>query len=296
MKSTVAVLIVALLACATVADARSRKKPKPPVYPVTKVVASYYRETRVLTLDENSRSVWFAFYATKPLVMHPDNTVRVIHTHFSAYMDEPLCQAMPTMYLDLGASRWGRALYENLDGYRYRMLQDVRRLVNENCAPDTVKTIKVAGFKQGLASKHFDRQFLDHFDGEMANQVGLSVARYVYFGFIDTRGEYTLVHHDPDGLARYLRTNRNVEATAARIQAIEQAEADLRREGIGGIVKDYCQSVPEACLGILDVITRGGSGTSSSSPSFAQCMSACQIRGPESLGSCQSRCYEFVAK
>jgi hypothetical protein len=106
------------------------------------------------------------------------------------------------------------------------------------------------------------------------------------------------VHQDPDGLARYQRTNRELEATVARMQAYEDGEAALREGGLGVIFGDYCKRQPAACvgLGLVALGGSGGGGSSSSSATFAQCMNACQIRGPESLGSCQSRCYEFVAK
>jgi hypothetical protein len=240
-------------------------------------------------------------FREKPVVLHNERTIAVVRSSRGhiAYMDEPLCQAFPTVYVNFaGHERWGRALYENFNGHRSFLLREMKALVEANCSPGSVRAINLAVFVQAYIRSFENMRYLDRYDSKLE---GMNAGRFVYFGLIAPGSDrYTLIHHDENGLERYIRTNQAYEASMARMQANQEAEQRLRREGLGAIFKDYCAANPLACAGWAAVILQSGSGggvpSKSGSNDFMSCMNSCRFRAPSEQAFCQATCYEFIAR
>jgi hypothetical protein len=196
-----------------------------------------------------------------------------------------------------GHERWGRALYENFNGHRSLLLREMKALVEANCPPGSVQAINLAVFVQTYIRAYENIRYLDRYD---AKAEGTDAGRFVYFGLITPGSDrYTLVHHDENGLERYMRTNQAYEGRMSRMEAREEAERRLQREGLGAIFKDYCSANPAACAGWAALILQsgGGSGGSKSgSNEFMTCMTNCRFRAPSEQAFCQATCYEFIAR
>lgn len=237
-------------------------------------------------------------FREKPLALHNPRTVRMIVGGItSGYMDQPLCQATPTLHVHFSHERWGRVMYENLFGQRTQLRRQIQALVEANCAPGVVDTVQLAVFVRARIRRLEDVRYLDRYD---AIHEGADAGRYVYYGLVQPANDYAVVHHDPNGLARYLRTNSGYEGQIARMEASREAERRLQQEGIGVIFADYCKGNPLACAGFGALILQSGGGSSASSTpgsnQFMNCMTNCRFRAPAEQAFCQATCYEFVAR
>ena len=308
MKVTLS-FVVAMVVALAVSACASRTQPPAPTYPVSKFILGTASDpVQVVAIDPKKfgggYDAWNIRnnFSGKPLALHNERTVLVVRSSrgHMAYMDAPLCQAFPTVYVHFeGHERWGRALYENLHAHRSFLLREVKALVEANCSPGSVQAIHLAVFVNTRIRSLENVRYLDRYDPKLD---GTDAGRFVYFGLIVPGSDrYTLVHHDENGLERYLRTNRTYEGSFTRMQAREEAEQRLQREGLGAIFKDYCSANPAACVGWAALILQsgGGSGGSSSksgSNDFMTCMTNCRFRAPSEQAFCQATCYEFVAR
>ncbi len=301
-------LVTAVVAAVLAACAGRAQRAAAPSYPVTKFILSTFSdpEQAVEIVPEKFGGGYDAWNIRRdfrglPLVLHNDRTVRVVRSikGHAAYMANPLCQAFPTMYVNFAHERWGRVLYENFDSQRSYLLRETKALVEANCPRGVVQAINLAVFVRTPIRSLENMRYLDRYD---ASADGTDAGRFVYFGLITPGNDrYTLVHHDENGLERYLRTNSAYEDSMARMAAREAAERRLQTEGLGAIFKDYCTANPAACAGWAAMIIQagsasGGSSAKSGSNEFMTCMTNCRLRAPSAQAFCQASCYEFIAR
>lgn len=290
-----------LVACA------NRAAPAPRTYPVSKFVYGGGGGQPIQAVQIDPKAFGGGYdswdirndYREKPLALHNPRTVRaIVSATTSGYIDQPLCQASPTIHVWFTHERWGRVMYENLFGQRSLLRRQIQTLIEANCAPGVVKTVQLAVFVKTRIRRLEDMRYLDRYD---AAQEGADAGRYVYYGLVVPADDYAVVHHDASGLARYLRTNSIYEGQLARMEANREAERRLQQEGIGVIFTDYCKANPLACAGFAAMILQaggGGPGASSTpaSSQFMTCMTNCRFRAPAEQSFCQATCYEFVAR
>ena len=302
-------LATAAIACAplgmTVSAQRSAKLPISSF--VLGVQDNWYQ---VVNIDPSDQRLGADYYRLSrgdkslPPRLKEDRTIRVISSTAQAYMDEPLCQRLPTLHVYLGSSRWGRILYdEDFSAHRLRLLRQIRALVDANCARGQIEAIRLAVFQPTTIFAIEDGRYLDRYG---RNVEGTHAARYVYYGIVtpsqSANEDYSLVHHDPDGLKRYLRTNQAEESSHARMDNTREAERRLRKEGMAALFKDYCDAKPASCAGLATIVAANvlgqGSGSSSAPPStqFRSCVDQCMFRAESQRPFCPSQCYEFVAR
>ena len=295
-------LALALGACAAKAQRAS------PTYPVSQFILGTVAEPiQVIAIDPKKFGGGYDAWNVRsdfrglPPALQNDRTVIVVRSSrgHHAYADAALCQAFPTVFVNFsGHERWGRVLYENFNGQRSLLLRELKALVEANCPQGSVQAINLAVFVRTYIWSRENVRYLDRYDSKFE---GTDAGRFVYFGLVTPGSErYTLVHHDENGLDRYLRTNQAYEASMARMEARAEAERRLQREGLGAIFKDYCSANPAACLGWAAVIIQSGGGSSggarSGSNEFMTCMTNCRFRAPAEQAFCQATCYEFIAR
>jgi hypothetical protein len=292
--------IAALLALALVlaapeapAQRRSRRSAEPSL-----PVASFVLGDQAVRIDPNDTRVGADYWQVRdarviPPALPLDGTVRAISGGANAYVDQPLCRSVPTLHVYLGHERWGPVMYDNFNGQRSKLIQQVRALVEANCEPGVVQTVQLALFQPTFIFTRENGRYLDRYGDE---REGTQAGRYVYLGAVVVAEGYALYHDDANGLARYLATNRASEDEYARIAASRQAEEYLRQEGVGGLLRDLCASNPLPCAGIVATAVYPGGGAPGGSNAFQMCMAECGFRPPEQQAFCRSSCGEFVTR
>ncbi len=297
MLRIVALLLLALTLVAPEASAQRRsRRSAEPVLPVS----SFVLGDQAVRIDPNDTRVGADYWQVRdarviPPTLPLDGTVRVIYSGAHAYIDQPLCQAVPTLHVYLGHERWGPVMYDNFNRQRSSLIERVRMLVEANCDPGVVETVQLALFQPTFIFSRENVRYLDRYGAE---REGTQAGRYVYLGAVAVRDGYALYHHDANGFARYLETNRASENEYARIAASRQAEEYLRQEGVGGLLRDLCVSNPLPCAGIVAtaLYPGGAPGGSTGSNEYQMCIAECGFRPPEQQAFCRSSCGEFVAR
>ncbi|MDN5752217.1 MAG: hypothetical protein L0H15_02910 [Nitrosospira sp.] len=306
MKIGVPFFLIVIVICSSC----SRMVKPTPTLPVSSVLLQLHHHSlqnafKIIKIDPATRDLdtWKLRprFAQVPVRLHNNRTIKVIGTHVAeAYMDQPLCQAIPVVHARFHGFRWGKYLYEDLQATRTAFLNQLKMLIKANCAPGQVKAIQLAVFDRVAIYIHssHNARYIDRYDEKMN---GTPAGRYVYYGVVSLGENYTLVHQDPDGLERYYRTNRAMENRFEGITAIRHAERRLQKEGIGILFTDYCSANPLVCIGLAATIAAsagysnsntGGSNSQTFASCTAQCLSKPQMEQP----TCRSLCYEFITR
>jgi len=163
------------------------------------------------------------------------------------YMNEPLCQSSPTLYLKLRRERWGPILYQNAYNEYEEVLSLLRNLIYINCEPGIIDSVKIVAYQSALGRQSPERRYLP-FTEEEQNRVSGSriISGIVYRGAVFADDNFSKIWPaDLNGMDRYNRYFSGVEDRYERAQ---------RRKRIFGsstssvTIEQYCKNNPDTCV------------------------------------------------
>lgn len=208
----------------------------------------------------------------------------------AAVISEPLCQPVTSMVFTT-MQAWGPIFYENKNNSLNILEEEIAWLLEKNCARDKVKVIRVAVYLNWEHPKRAGQGL----DGPFA-----------YYGTILTsRRPYVFLNHDPDGLKRFNRYNKQMIELGERLQARKRIRDKFTSKKPASFF-DYCREFQAACAGAGALFL--GSSISKSphvkpelehaqpsptKPDVSSCLMACELWDASHRQSCKNQCLRY---